>query len=143
MLFTAPFFRQTASPTRHLGMRKDPRISQNADSSKTTPNIARVTHAVQSAFLDSLRYLNLSVLNRNLYLQGGRYYVFLKSVLSEKRSLKTRTCVRGKKLQLCSPLTFLSQLPCCNIFSKLNSMKFFVLFNIYFPNLNIFNQGIF
>ena len=55
------------------GMRKDQHILQNADSSKTTPKIAslfktRVTHAVQSAFLDSLRYLNPSVLNRNLYL---------------------------------------------------------------------------
>ena len=28
------------------GMRKDPHISQNADSSKTTPNIASLTHAV-------------------------------------------------------------------------------------------------
>ena len=54
------------------GMQKDPRISQNADSSKTTPKIASlfktVMQAVQSAFLDSLRYLNLSVQNRNLYL---------------------------------------------------------------------------
>ena len=54
------------------GMQKDPRISQNADSSKATPKIAslqaRVTHAVESAFLDSLRYLNLSVPNVNLYL---------------------------------------------------------------------------
>ena len=33
------------------GMRKDPRISQNADSSKTAPKNASVTHAVQSAFL--------------------------------------------------------------------------------------------
>ena len=49
------------------GMRKDPHISQ-------MPTVARfslqdrVMQAVQSAFLDSLRYLNLSVLNRNLYL---------------------------------------------------------------------------
>ena len=58
--------------------------------------------------------------------------VFLNLFCQKQRSLKTQTCVRGKNLQFCSPLTFLSQLPCCNIFSKLNYMELFVYLTYIF-----------
>ena len=49
------------------GMPKDPRISQMPKVARSIASLFKTaTHAVQSAFLDSFRYLNLSFLNRNL-----------------------------------------------------------------------------
>ena len=65
MVFTVPFFHQHHSldTTRHA---KGSAHLANADSGIASLFKTATAHAVQSAFLDSFRYLNLSFLNRNL-----------------------------------------------------------------------------
>ena len=64
MVLTVPFFHLTASlTTRHA---KGSAHLAKADSSIASLFKTATANAVQSAFLDSFRYLNLSFLNRNL-----------------------------------------------------------------------------
>ena len=64
----------------------------------------------------------------------------IKFVLSEKILVKTRTNDRGKNYAIVLSLNIFELAPFC---SRWKSLQLFVLFNIYFPNLNSFHQSIF
>ena len=72
MVFTVPFFHLTASLTRQITRHaKGSAHLAKADSSIVSLFKTATAHAVQSAFLDSFRYLNLSFLNRNLLFKSN------------------------------------------------------------------------
>ena len=67
----------------------------------------------------------------------------IKFVLSEKISVKTRTYVRGKNYAIVLSPNIFELAPFWQYFAHIGIHCSYVLFNIYFPNLNSFHQSIF